>query len=99
MSAVQHTPGPWRAVRGDDMVFVEAVNIAHVGVAGGNAYEAPFVVQAKPGSEASVAHNALLIAAAPELLSALIDAEELLSGAGYSTGEHRAAIAKATGAA
>lgn len=71
MSEGKHTPGPWRAVRGDDLVFVEVVNIAHIGVSGGDAGNAQFVVQAAPGSKGSLPHDAVLIAAAPELLREL----------------------------
>lgn len=69
--APRFTPGPWRAVRGDALVLFTAVNIAHIGVTDGDAYNAPFVVQARPGSKGSLPHNALLIAASPDLYEAL----------------------------
>ncbi|WP_247996637.1 hypothetical protein [Brucella tritici] len=71
MAETKFTPGPWRAVRGDAYVFVEVVNIAHIGVTNGDADNAPFVVQAKPASEGSLPHNACLIAAAPDLYDAV----------------------------
>jgi hypothetical protein len=67
----KHTKGPWRAVGGDELVFVERPNIAHVGVTGGNAYKAPFVVVGNPGHRGSDEADARLIAAAPDLLEAL----------------------------
>lgn len=96
----QHTPGPWRAVRGTDLVFVEVVNLAHVGVTDGDANNAPFIIQARPGSEGSRAHNAMLMATAPELAEAA-DAAETLLGSLQVNENHevrvalRAALAKA----
>lgn len=72
----------WTAVSGDDTVFVERVNIAHVGVTNGDAYAAPFVIVGDPDDETTPAERARLIAAAPEMLDALKDALKLAKLAG-----------------
>jgi hypothetical protein len=84
--APKHTPGPWRAVGGDELVFVSRPNIAHVGVTGGRAHDAPFVIVGNPGPKGSEEADARLIAAAPEMLAVLRDALELANLAETLTG-------------
>lgn len=69
----QATPGWWSYAGGDDYVFVERPNIAHVGVAGQDAHAAPFCVIGVPGAQVNPEADAQLIAllknCAPELIS------------------------------
>jgi len=88
-----HTPGPWAA----EGHYVHAEGLRFVAVSGG--------VSSCKESEAFA--NARLIAAAPELLSALRNIEEVLTKSReqnptldpFPLMEARAAIAKATGKA
>lgn len=103
MSDVTHTPGPWRS-EGPDMFGDH--NILH----GGEALAIGAVVSNMRPPEL-VAANARLIAAAPELLEALIAHDTYMLEQGYCGPEDsalhrraaenwsriRAAIAKATG--
>ena len=104
MSA-QHTPGPW-VVDGEDVIertgFLGGVYIAQ----NGNGRVAEAFCNCLVVEDEECRANARLIAAAPELLAALEDAESIF---GPEEGEEhkaphwakraRAAIAKATGAA
>ncbi|MER9196405.1 hypothetical protein NKI13_24490 [Mesorhizobium australicum] len=63
-------------------MFVSRPNIAHVGVVGGKAYAAPFVVVGNPGPKGSEEADARLIAAAPDMLAALQKAKELYTSYG-----------------
>ncbi len=94
----KHTPGPWRAVGGDELVFVARPNIAHVGVTGGRAHEAPFVIVGNPGPKGSEKADAHLIAAAPDMLAALrsIAANTCCERCREAALVAQAAIAKAT---
>lgn len=88
----QHTPGPWEVSK-DYPLQVKAVNApSHNTVAlFGDFYE-------RPTREA----NGRLIAAAPELLEALIEAEQMIHAGELNEGTMniiRAAIAKAKGGA
>lgn len=99
----KHTPGPWFTKReGFSTVYVEAR------LRGSTIQEVAACGPTEAGSEQQEA-NARLIAAAPELLEALIRADQMFREIGFiaeadrlrpgSLGsEIRAAIAKATGA-
>ncbi len=92
-----HTPGPWGYDLPDNWIYAFRENGTQI-----------FVAQARNISVQSEVRdaNARLIAAAPELLAALIDALEFLENdcpldlpCGPEIRQARAAIAKATGAA
>jgi hypothetical protein len=95
VSAARHTPGPWRVipprigaaltVYGLDGVFPVATTCSNT---------TPATMQAH--REGTVAANAKLIAAAPELLDALQDAVRLIEHLGGNAKLQRAAIEKAT---
>ena len=89
MSA-KHTPGPW--------VFAWGGGHALVFDAKGGPTIAAVPYDDAPDA-ALAAANARLIAAAPELLEALVSLTRTLNAAGYSTKQADAAIAKATGEA
>ena len=76
-----HTPGPWRSKPWSES---EAQIIARV-----NGKDTLVTGYALP-------NDARLIAAAPELLAALIKAERILAQHGYKTDYAKSAIAKAT---
>ncbi len=84
---VKHTPGPWKAVKAAhgpiDIIDKRGRDVVTL-YGGGVETE-------------SLALNANLIAAAPELLEALIHAAQDLESLGYKADSARAAIAKATG--
>lgn len=93
MTANKHTPGPWHVHKGTKWHHVRAFN--------GN-----WVMEANYSHSVVRQHaDASLIAAAPELLEALMALEVLLSPLAYDSTQKdwlnraRAAIAKATGGA
>lgn len=90
----KHTPGPWQAGRADMASIVDGVDSKWIYA--GDEYVA-IASGRVTGTWETVMANAHLIAAAPELYEALEDAVDLLTAAGYSTLEHRAALAKARG--
>lgn len=93
MSAAKHTPGPWLVTYGHKTRLVRGIHSATRNVVNFNGLAAP----ASNESQA----NARLIAAAPQLLEALIDCRRALELANFA-GELAvvdAAIAKATGSA
>jgi hypothetical protein len=104
----KHTPGPWRVGReiGQSQLIprIEILrDVTYVeGVKPTTYYLAEVCYPTTTGNTAGAAEraaNASLIAAAPELLEALL---QLLPGAdamGWDTSKARAAIAKATGSA
>lgn len=89
----KHTPGPWRIARHDTLKDVRHIDAGPAG------YERSTVaILDGPKSDA----NAQLIAAAPELLAALIECAEQLDAetlGGEALDNARAAIAKAKGEA
>ena len=92
----QHTPGTWKA-EGWEAVTINAHDPSHP--------QGFVTIVACPGGSdqttlREMQANARLIAAAPDLLAALIDAEKRLNGAGMlGAGDIvTAAIARATGA-
>ncbi|MED5545748.1 MAG: hypothetical protein VYD90_10905 [Pseudomonadota bacterium] len=94
--SVKHTPGPWYVEDGEKGVWVNSDALASKGIA---------VVVNYCGDEARRA-NAQLLAAAPELLEALEEAElhlrdfaNVLSYDPVEADEARVAIAKARGEA
>ena len=88
MSQAKHTSGPWK-VRNAREVFKGGRRICFV-----NAGESLCLREEMERA----AQNARLIAAAPELLDALIVCCDLIEGEGFEPpGNARAAIAKATG--
>lgn len=101
MSA-QHTAGPWEA---DDVRILRAVRAED----GEAAYTKRLVALVYSNTEGGLAGNANLIAAAPELLDALVNVplpstigtaeEHYRRFYAWLEGPARAAIAKATGAA
>jgi len=107
MSAVQHTPGPWRRVHSHPDAATRR-DLAYITAPG---FRAPCAIATIYGCahQPEQAANANLIAAAPELLAALRKAEDILSRVdqhsmgppGFQTAnedaliEVRAALAKA----
>lgn len=92
MSA-QHTPGPWRLEHRGSTFIVDKP---------GDGYITRDVCRMDASTMSALAReaNARLIAAAPDLLSALVLARKKLEEEGYfPTPEIEAAIAKATGSA
>lgn len=99
MSAAKHTPGPWTYQENSD---------AYTHIVRGPTNS--LICQLAQSTHVEIEANARLIAAAPELLEALIKADQLFRDIGFiaeadrvrpgSLGsEIRAAIAKATGGA
>ena len=87
MGDVKHTPGPWAVLHAS---FEDSEE---------NGKHIPVVSYAIAARDMSIcAGNARLIAAAPDLLAALIDAENRLAGAGMLGADDKVsrAIAKAT---
>lgn len=118
MSAAKHTPGPWHATHADEWRTAsgEHVQFGRIDIsAGSKDWDAESYYRIASVSNANDSWqnraNAQLIAAAPELLEALQDAEKALNNirccchhtAWEATGPAviaaRAAIAKATGGA
>ena len=98
----KHTPGPWEAIKSDGKFFIDAERSEENGIG----IAATF--HDEPWAEA----NARLIAAAPEMLAAVIEAHNVLEAAALcltprgsrsrldsAIEQARAAIAKATGGA
>lgn len=73
-----HTPGPWRLL--DNAILSDHINYA------GNF----IVTELSHRADAEHSANARLIAAAPELLAALKDAESAMRGAGNVKGDRNA---------
>jgi hypothetical protein len=97
MTEVKHTPGPWLAEfydYGDELWFggsgmgMWCIGPAYLGGEGDT-----------PEGIAKMKADALLIAAAPDLLAVCKDIEGFLKRSGYDTALVRAAIAKAEGRA
>lgn len=91
MPEIKHTPGPWRCEGPDDF---HDFNILHNGDS-----LAVAAVVSNMRDLPQITANANLIAAAPEMLEALLDAKEWLSGwasAEPYLSEIEAVIAKAT---
>jgi hypothetical protein len=101
----KHTPGPWRYRKGDEWSHSVVTDHGTLPDGSENAWTVATLNKNRDEHEA----NAKLIAAAPELLEALIllEKEMVLSGNAQSVDygwkpaieKTRAAIAKATGAA
>lgn len=99
MSAGKHTRGPWwspdgKTIKQDYRPLTE-VGGCIIAVVMGGSTSGPFFIE----EDEQVAANARLLAAAPDLLDALIDCRRALEIANF-TGELavvNAAIAKATG--
>lgn len=93
----KHTPGPWHVCTAThpDLGPIRAVATQE-----GDGVDCVCIVDQLPGCDESTA-NALLIAAAPDLLEALKLADATLLGANMNAGvverKVKAAIAKATG--
>ena len=94
----KHTPGPWRISTANPF----AVNTSEAGIATAHGIDAANYSEFFPSTEQAKA-NARLIAAAPELLEALLALEEVDGFKGWhhtydeACAKARAAIAKATG--
>ena len=97
MSAVQHTPGPWVAAEEDwhglPITAADREGMVHICMVP-TGFREPFEIEQQA--------NARLIAAAPDMLAALREAERILSGLEidedcHFTADIRAAIAKAEG--
>lgn len=87
----KHTPGPWELVSLSGYGSPFSIRMPYIeGMAKPD--QKHYGVQSIRRRE-----DAQLIAAAPELYEALEDAVDLLTAAGYSTLEHRSALAKARG--
>ena len=104
MADVKHTPGPWRYVRANPSPTTGEHLIAGA--------KPGYLAEVRDCGSGSVAANARLISAAPDLLESLRafvspwdgdSVEEIESQSGFATSvrieQARAAIAKATGAA
>jgi hypothetical protein len=88
------TPGPWHL---RDTPWAEGLK-HYICAPRGRALATTLSMESSDtAKKAEVAANACLIAAAPELYSALSDAVDLLQMSGYSTLEHTAALRKARG--
>jgi len=97
----KHTPGPWHVTSwAGDAEVPEGCSIGiddDEGAAGGRDYYLCTVVNGDP---VELAANAALVAAAPDLLAALVDAADALlihCPDAWALPQARAAIAKATG--
>lgn len=96
---LEHTPGPWSAIKGaeqgDDMRCAVVANRGNL------AYLVATIENGAPGDWCDTEYaNALLMAASPELLKALRKARNTLAGIGMTTIAADicdAAIAAATG--
>jgi hypothetical protein len=84
MNTPDWTPGHWEALPGDEQVFIERQNIAHVGFSAEAGVDAtPFVVAGqafRDGPKGSHEANARLIAAAPYLFQALHEMTDVYWG-------------------
>ena len=89
----KHTPGPWFVGTGTSDQLGPVLAIVRKEESSGAAIA---IIDTVPGDEFSQ-ENARLIAAAPELLDALVEMVEIAEAQGHRVTRGRAAIAKATG--